>query len=45
MPDTTLKPELLQYEPAVHNVAADIADDGQYEPIGHVVAKLLFDGQ
>ena len=45
MPDTALKPELLQYEPAVHNVAADIADDGQYEPTGQMVVALLFDRQ
>jgi hypothetical protein len=29
----------------VHNVAADIAVDGQYEPTGQMVAALLFEGQ
>jgi hypothetical protein len=29
----------------VHNVAADMADEGQYEPMGQVVATLLFEGQ
>jgi hypothetical protein len=29
----------------VQNVAADIAVDGQYEPMGQMVATLLFEGQ
>jgi hypothetical protein len=44
-PDTAARPVRLQKYPAVHAIAADSADDGQYDPTGHTVSLLLPDGQ